>query len=91
MASRPNGRDGRDARLRQFPTDPPAAAPRRAGMLPLAVVLGVQCWLSLTDRVTDERARAAGMLVCFLAVHALGSEQAAAGASKFAKNARCDF
>ena len=50
-------------------------------MLPLALALGLQCWLSVTDRVTNERSRAMGLVACVLAVCVLGAEQVSSGVS----------
>lgn len=45
-------------------------------MLPaaLALALGVQCWLGLTERVINERNRMMGMAACALAICVLGAE-----------------
>ena len=48
-------------------------------MLPLALALGLECWLGLTDRVTNERTRIMGMVACALAICVLGSEQVSSG------------
>lgn len=53
-----------------------------SSMLPLALVLALQCWLGLTERVTSERNRIMGSVACVLAICVLGVEQASSGAGE---------